>query len=312
MLLNALHAAGALVLLCIGGDLLVRGASALAERLGVSALAIGLTVVAFGTSAPELAVSLDAARAGATDISIGNVVGSNTANIALILGLALLFRPVTVQAQIVKLDAPLLLAATVVFVALLMTGGLGTVDGLILVSVLAGYTVFTFRKARLDPAQAEFVEATPTTPSSLGVSIALTLGGLLLLIGGGRWLVAAAVDLATALGVSNAVIGLTIVALGTSLPELATSVVATARGKGDIAIGGIIGSNLFNLLGIAAVTAVFYPLSPQRVLWIDVGVMLALTVALMLVILRRRPLGRGIGIAFVTTFVAYSTYLFLR
>ena len=304
---------GALALLYVGGEALVRGASTLASRLGVSALAIGLTVVAFGTSAPELAVSVDAALAGANDISVGNVVGSNIANIALILGLSALIRPAVVQAKVVLLDAPLMILASVALVGVLANGEASRVEGVLLVFGLGAYLVFTFWEGRRESSriQDEFSAAAPKSPIGGWRSAFLVLVGLGLLVGGGHLLVTVAVSLATSLGIGQAVIGLTIVAVGTSLPELATSVIASTRGHGDIAVGNVVGSNLFNILGILGITAIIHPLSLGSISFLDLGVMVTAACALMILLYARHRLSRVAGTLLVASFIAYVSWRIL-
>ena len=313
MLNVLLQAVAGLVMLYYGGEWLVRGASALAARLGVSALAIGLTVVAFGTSAPELVVSLDAALSGANDISVGNVVGSNIANVALILGLAIVVTPAVVESRIVRVDAPLMIAASLALLAVLADGVASRVEGAVLLAALAAYVVLTFRQARRESAavRGEFETAAPAPPSGPGPagSLALVGLGLGLLVGGGHWLVTAAVTFATAVGISQAVIGLTVVAVGTSLPELATSLIAAARGQGDIAIGNVIGSNLFNILGILAITALVHPLERGAITWTDLGVMTALAVLVTVFLATGRRLTRVEGAVLLGAYVAYTGHL---
>lgn len=311
MLITVAQLAGGLVLLCLGGELLVRGASTLASRMGVSPLAIGLTVVAFGTSVPELVVSLDAALSGASDISLGNVVGSNIANIALILGLSIVLRPAVVQAKMVRIDAPLVVAVSLLLVALLHDHEASRLDGVLLLVGLAAYLGFTFWEAGREPppVQEELASAAPEVQPGVAGSLALVAGGLLLLVVGGHLLVTGAIALSAQLGLSQAVIGLTIVAVGTSLPELATSIVAALRGQGDIAVGNVVGSNLFNILGILGATAVVHPLAPGGIGALDLGVMVALACVLALLMVRRPLLGRVEGAALLACYVAYTAWL---
>ncbi len=294
MLLTITAASAGLALLYFGGEWLVRGASDLAARLGIPALAIGLTVVAFGTSAPELVVSLQAALAGSDDISIGNVVGSNIANVALILGLAALLCPVSAEAKIVRVDLPLLIGVCFALIALLWDGRITRLEGTFLTLGLFAYTGFTFWEAgrESDRVQEEFASAAPQRPARRSSDLLLVAGGLAALVTGGHLLVRAAVEIASRSGLSEAAIGLTVVAVGTSLPELATSIVAARRGQGDIAIGGVVGSNLFNILGILGVTAMVSPLSRGAIEWADLAVMTALAVALAVVLYTRRRLDR--------------------
>jgi cation:H+ antiporter len=302
-----------LALLYFGGEWLVRGASALAARLGISALAIGLTVVAFGTSAPELVVSLGAAFSGANDISVGNVVGSNIANVALILGLAAMIRPMSVHAKIVRIDAPILIVASMLLVAVLSDGTATRIEGTGLIAGLVAYTWFTFWEAQreLPTVRDELASAAPEALPGVARASALVAIALALLVGGGHLLVVSAIDLATELGLSQATIGLTIVSVGTSLPELTTSIIASLRRQGDIAIGNIVGSNLFNILGILGVTAAVHPLSLGAITAIDLGVMVGLACALALLVSTRLRLGRFEGGALLAAFVAYTSWLLI-
>ncbi len=314
MPLTLLQAAIGLSLLFYGGDWLVRGASSLASRLGISPLAIGLTVVAFGTSAPELVVSLHAALAGSSDISVGNVVGSNIANIALILGVAACIRPIVAHAQIVRYDAPLMLLVSLALVGLLTDGRASRLEGALLVLGLLTYLMVTFWRSRRESrgVREELGSAAPDAPLGVPKSLLLLIAGLASLVAGGHVLVTAAVQLASSLGLSQAVIGLTIVALGTSLPELATSVVAALRGQGDIAIGNVVGSNMFNILGILGVTAAIRPLQLGAISQIDLAVMVGLAALLALWILIRPRLGRGFGLFLVLVYGLYTAWLLIR
>ncbi len=310
MLSTIAQAAASLVMLYFGGELLVRGASTLASRLGVSSLAIGLTVVAFGTSAPELVVSVDAALSGANDISLANVVGSNIANVALILGLAALFRPCAIQAKIVRIDAPIMIAVSLALAAILANGRASRIEGSLLLLALAIYTVFTFWEAKRESEtiREEIASAAPRRPIGATHGGVLVAMGLALLVGGGHLLVVSAVDLATSLGVGQAAIGLTIVAVGTSLPEFATTVIAAVRGQGDIAIGSVVGSNIFNVLGILGLTAVVHPLEMGTVRWLDLGTMVGLACLVTVFVTTRHRLGRVEGAVLFVLFAVYSSW----
>lgn len=312
MLLTTALAVGGFVLLFLGGEALVRGASALAIRLGVTPLVIGLTVVALGTSAPELVVSLDAAASGAYDISIGNVVGSNIANLALILALAAVIAPTIVEAKIIRIDMPIVVAVSAIMILMLHDGEASRMDGIILLTGMLSYIAFTFWEAKHedDTVHEAFSEQVTARPErGTLVSIALVVGGLAMLVVGGHSLVVAAVTLATALGVSEATIGLTVVAIGTSLPEAATSIVAAVRGRGDIAVGNVIGSNLFNILGILGITAVFTPLTIGSITTVDLGMMLGVTVLTAAFILTHRSVGRYEGGVLVAVYIGYMAWL---
>ena len=303
-----------LCILYFGGETLVRGAVALASRLGLSSLAIGLTVVAFGTSAPELAVSLNAAMNNASDISLGNVIGSNIANIGLILGLSAVISPLVVQAKIIRMDAPIMITSMLLAVVFLLDNQISRLEGLILATALIAYIAFTFLQARKEPelVQEEYLQGIPQSRGRLAIDLGLIFLGLGLLIAGGKLLVMAAVSIALLFGMSEAVIGLTIVALGTSLPELTATLVAARRGYGDIAIGNIIGSNIFNVLGILGITALITPLQTGNILWADIICMVLLCLLTYLFLFSRSKVERYEGILLVLLYIAYCSWLIGR
>ncbi len=311
MSLTLVYTAAGLGLLFLGGDTLIRGATTLATRFGVSPLAIGLTVVAFGTSTPELIVSVDAAIAGANDIALGNIVGSNIANISLILGMTALLRPTAVEAKIVFVDAPIMILVSLALIVVLVDGGISRVDGGLLLLGLVAYTAYTFFQAKRESEEVreEFASAAPPAPANALLGGVLVIAGLLMLGGGGHLLVISALDLAVLLGISQATIGLTIVAVGTSLPELATSVIAALRGRGDIAIGNVIGSNIFNILGILGVTALIRPLSLGEITWIDLWTMIGLACVVTGLIYTRLELVRSEGALLLLGFILYTVWL---
>jgi cation:H+ antiporter len=309
MLLDALALAGGLALLMAAANFLVRGAAALALRLGLTPLVVGLTVVAFGTSAPELVVSVQAALAGAGGIAVGNVVGSNIANVGLILGIAVLVRTIGSDPGLLRRDLPALLVATVVGVAFLLDGMLGRVEGGVLLAGLLGYLVWSIRASRREQAAVELPIEAPTGPVWRdAVYVAVGLAGLVF---GADLFVGGAVAIAEAAGVSNAVIGLTVVAVGTSLPELATSVVAALRREGEIAAGNVVGSNLFNLLGILGVAGLVRPLHSPGLEAVDVAVMAAFTLALVGMMWTGRRVGRAEAGLLPVAYGAYMAYLVL-
>ena len=307
------------VLLVAGAELLVRGASRLAIGLGISPLVIGLTIVAYGTSSPELAVSIGSAYGGAADLAMGNVVGSNVFNVLLILGLSALIAPLVVAQPLVRRDVPLMIATSVLVLVLALDGRIGRLDGLLLTTGTIAYTVFLIRQSRRDPPQiqAEYEEAFGRGRSRARpwvVHAGLAVLGLALLLAGARWLVEAAVTTATLLGVSELVIGLTIVAAGTSLPEVATSVMASLRGERDIAVGNVVGSNIFNILAVLGVTAAIAPegvrVAPGA-LTFDIPVMIAVAVATLPIAFTGYAIVRWEGAVFLAYYVAYLLYLVL-
>ncbi len=293
-----------LVGLFVGGEFLIRGAVALARRLGVSPLVIGLTIVGFGTSAPELLVSVQAAFGGSPDIALGNVLGSNIANILLILGIAAIAAPMTMKFAHLKRDFAVMIGATVVLWVMLLTGTLSRLDGLLLLAGLSVYLWLSFRTPAPQPDHHQ------TQPMGLLPALLLLIAGLAALMVGARLLVDSATEIARALGISEAVIALTIVAIGTSLPELATSVMAARRGQSDIAVGNIVGSNIFNILGILGTTSLLHPLAVDtRFAGFDIA--LALTVALAVVALAylHDKVSRRSGVTMLGTYALYLVWL---
>lgn len=306
MLILLAQIAGGLVVLTGAAEALVYGAASLARRMGLSPLVIGLTVVSIGTSLPELVVGLEATMTGTGDLALGNVVGSNIGNIALILGLSALVRPLKVQAQIVQVDGPILAGVSLAFVALIFDGVLGRGDGLVLVGGIVAYLIYSLYTARdASAAVTEEFEGAMPRVHSVAADLALLAVGIGGLVAGGHLLVGGAVAIAQGLGVGPIVIGLTIVAIGTSLPELATSVVAARRGKGDIAVGNAVGSSIFNLLGILGVTVLVQPLSTDTLGWLDTGVMVGVAVLILPLFRSDWTLSRLEGTVLVGCYGAY-------
>ncbi len=309
----AIGAAG-LLLLYLGGEGLVRGASSLALRLRVSPLVIGLTVVAFGTSAPELAVSVEASLGGVGDIALGNVIGSNIANIGLILGVTALVRATKVEARILKIDTPLMIVASLILVGALHDGKLSRLEGgLLIVGLVAwiGFTAFETRQES-EAVRQEFASGVPQSPSGTLIAVPFVLGGLVALVVGGRLLIDSAVALASSMGVSQAVIGLTIVAVGTSLPEFAASVVAAGRGQGDIAVGNVVGSNLFNILGVLGIAAVVRPLGSGQVDGLTLAIFVGLAVVIVPLLYTEMQLSRREGAGLLLVYAFYVLWLMAR
>ena len=300
------------VLLIAGARMLVQGASALAAAAGISPLVIGLTVVAFGTSAPELAVSVGAAAGGRPDIAFGNVVGSNIFNILLILGVSALIVPLAVSRQLVRFDVPLMIALSLILYGLALDARIGRVEGALLAGGLAAYVAWSYRVGRREAGAAD-AQSAPAR-DAWPVQVGLIVAGLAALVLGARWLVDAAVEFARLLGVSELVIGLTVVAAGTSLPEAATSVMAAARGERDIAVGNVVGSNIFNILGVLGVSALIAPdgitVAPAAVHF-DLPVMLAAAVACLPIFFTGLKIARWEGLLFFGYFLAYTGYVIL-
>ena len=305
-----LYAVAGLMLLLFGGEVLVRGSVALAERMGVSKLVIGLTVVAGGTSAPELVVCLDAALSGSTGIALGNVVGSNIANILLVLGLAAVFMPLVCHTRSVSRDGSFMVIATLFFILLAWLSPIAALQGGVLVLLLAGFFCYSYVRGRrlgARVATAATKEIEQHMPHTLWRSLFYIALGFATLIGGSRLLVDGAVDIASFLGLPDTVIGITLIAVGTSLPELATGVIAAMRGHGEMAVGNAIGSNLFNVLGVMGLTAMVVEVPvPERILHFDLWVMLGCAMLLFPFALRHWPIGRVAGVVFL---VAYGAYL---
>jgi cation:H+ antiporter len=304
-----------LALLYAGGEALVHGSAAYARRLGLSPLIIGLTVVAFGTSAPELAVSAKSALDGMGGIAIGNVVGSNIANIALVIGAAALVRPIEIHAQVVRRDIPVVIIASLLAFAFTWRGHLSRPVGAILLAGLIAYLAYAVVQARRERARtitAEFQAEVPQELSSIANEILLMVGGIALLVIGADRVVEGAVAIASYFKVSKAMIGLSVIAFGTSLPELATAIVAAYKRHSDIAIGNIIGSNIFNLLGVLGITAVIAPVDARGIRHIDWIVMIALTLLLLRMARRRYTLRRWEGADLLVIYFGYLAYLAYR
>ncbi|MGR3837906.1 MAG: calcium/sodium antiporter [Cognatishimia sp.] len=300
--MDYLYIFGGLIGLFFGGEALVRGSVSIARRMLISPLIIGLTVVGFGTSTPELLVSVQAALRGVPDIALGNIIGSSIANILLIVGLTALVWPIRIAAAAMRRDIIFMIASVLLLVPLFAMGELGRISGLLLVAGLSVYLVLTFLSSREDTTEDE----NPAAQSSLIVSVSWMTFGFVALLFGAQFLVDGAVSVARGFGVSEAFIGLTIVAIGTSLPELATSLIAAFRHQSDIAIGNVIGSNIFNVLGVLGVTALIAPISVSgRFLSFDLPILIGVSCVLAGVLLTRPQIGRGIGVLMLLGYAAY-------
>ncbi len=302
------------VLLYVGAHLLIRGASSLARGMGVAPAVVGLTVVAFGTSLPELVVTVTAALRGNADIALGNVVGSNIANMGLILGLATTIRSLSVEFTLLKREVPMGLGAVALVVLLSLDGVLGRGDAVVLLCAFGGFLWWSVAGERKAPGevQARYHRA-GASPLRRGIEALVAVAGLAGVLLGGHLLVEGGVTVARLLGVPPVIVGLTLVAVGTSLPELAASLVAAARGEDDISVGNVLGSNLFNLLGILGVAAFLDPISvPPTFFWFQYPVLAAFTLALLPICRTGMGISRGEGVLLLTGYVAYVGALYLR
>lgn len=310
-----------LIVLLASGEWLVRGASRLASTLGVPPIVIGLSVVAFGTSAPELAVSVLSAYRGQPDIAVGNVIGSNIVNILLILGLSAVVAPLMVGARVIKVEVPIMVGTAVLFVLLSLDGQLSRWDGLLLVVLFGGYVAWMARSARVEPELAEELSeeveelTKPATRIDYLKMLGLIVVGIAGLTLGSDWLIRGAVAVARSIGVSELVIGLTIVAIGTSLPELATSVIASLRGERDISVGNVVGSNIFNILSVLGFSSLVAPVGIKvapSIFYFDAPVMIAVSLACFPIFFNGFQIKRWEGAVFVGYYIAYTVYLILK
>lgn len=304
-------------LLYFGAEYLIKGGVAIAKKLGVSPLLIGLTLVAFGTSAPELMVSIQAALSNKGDIAVGNVVGSNICNVALILGLCALLKPIATNEKLFKLDMPLLMGASILFAGFYFADGRGINfwQGAVMFSILIVYLVWSFYQDKKSGG-GELAEAAEeeggAKPYPVWLALIMVVGGLAGLVLGARCFVGSATYFAKAMGVSEAVIGLTIVALGTSLPELATSVVAVIKNERDIAVGNVVGSNIFNILVIMGIAPMVSDLHAPNINMVDLAVMLALVPVLWIMMKTGKKVSRTEGGILLAVYIAYTVWLFFQ
>jgi cation:H+ antiporter len=304
-----------LLLLLVGGELLVRGAVASARSLGVSPLLIGLTLVGFGTSTPELVTSVTAALNGSPGIVVGNVVGSNIANILFILGLSAVIYPMVVNPKGFKRDAIMLSAVALACMGVVLYGRMGMLIGIVFIASLLSYIVFVYLQEKSAPDEAALVaehvaEDAPTGPSNMALSLGMAIVGIAITIFGAGFLVDGSIAMAKSLGVSDTIIGLTIVAVGTSMPELVTSVMAALRKHADVAYGNIVGSNIFNVLFILGTTSIIQPIDmPSQIAKFDIWVMLAATAMLVYFAWTGAKLQRWEGWVFIGCYTAYTGYL---
>jgi cation:H+ antiporter len=320
--MNAFLFVVGLIALVVGATLMVRGASRLALSVGISPLVVGLTIVAFGTGAPEVAVSVGAVLGGSNDLAVGSVVGSNIFNVLFILGLSAVIIPLAVNRQLIRQEVPIMIAACVLLLVLGLDSQISRLDGVLLFTLMVVYTVFLVlqsRKQSLD-SQADYAADLPPAQQGawdarLPAQLGLIVAGLVLLVMGSEWLVTAAVAFAKAMGVSDLIIGLTIVAAGTSMPEVATSIAAALKGERDIAVGNVVGSNTFNILGCLGITGLVageggLSIAPS-VLAFDIWVLIAVALACLPVFMSGKEIARWEGAVFLGYYMAYVCYLIL-
>lgn len=309
-----------LILLVLGGELLVRGAAKLATSVGISPLVVGLTVVAFGTSAPELAVAVQAAWAGEVDIALGNVVGSNILNVLLILGISALITPLLVASQMIRQEVPVMIGVSILLLLLALDGQISRLEGGLFFALAVSYTILLIRQSRRETkaTREQYEQQSHLQAKSwddrLPVQIGLILIGLAMLVFGAGFLIDGATQIAAALGVSELIIGLTIVAGGTSLPEVAASIAAALKGQRDMAVGSVVGSNIFNILVVLGLSSLASPAGltvSQTLLEFDMIVMLAVAVACLPVFFTGATIARWEGAVFLGYYVAYTSYLVL-
>ncbi|WP_294140581.1 calcium/sodium antiporter [uncultured Sanguibacteroides sp.] len=307
MILSVILVVLSLVILYFGADFLVKGSSSMAVRAGISPLVVGLTVVALGTSAPELVVSVKSALDGISSIAVGNVIGSNIFNICVILGISAMIYPLQVDRRLIRIDTPIMLVASLLFVVLFSDGRFGRLSGILFLVGIAGYMFLCVYKAKKGEVIEGEQEMKPT--KSWLLDVVLVIGGLFLLVWGSDMLVKNAVVIAKTLGWSEAVIGLTIVAAGTSMPELATSVVAALKKRTDIAIGNVIGSNIFNLFAVLGATATITPIQTDQINILDMAVMLGSAVIVLPFMRTGFRIERWEGILLFAVYLIYTVYL---
>lgn len=309
----AIYIIGGSLGLFIGAEVLVRGASSLAIRLGISPLVVGLTVVAFATSSPELVVSIKAAIEGNPGIVVGNVVGSNICNIALILGVAAMISPMSIKTQVIKREIPIMIIVSVILLLILLDDTITRVEGVFLVIGIITYIIlgykYSMKERNNKEVIKEFEEIIPKSPYKVWQSLVFILVGLGLLVFGSNLFVDGAVSIAEKFGVSQAVIGLTIVALGTSLPELTTSIVASFKNENDIAIGNAVGSNVFNILSILGISSLIRPISDTGITMVDLSIMMFFTILILPLSKTKFTLRRWEGSLLFCGYIAYMIYL---
>ena len=312
LILNFLFVGGGLAMLYFGAEWLVKGSIAISNKLGVSQLVIGLTVVAFGTSAPELAVSISSAIQGLSDVALGNVVGSNIVNIGVILGVSAIISPIIVSKSAIRKEVPIMIGTSFLLLAIILDGKIDFVDGVLLVVGIIIFTWYSYRSSKKDTDIEKIPVSQVLQKNVFSKSIIFMMAGLLLLIGGSFLTVDNAVIIGASFGISELFMGLTVVAIGTSLPELITSIVAARKGHADLAVGNIIGSNIFNILAILGISSLISGITVSEQILIDVGIMLAFSLVLIPIMRSGFIISRKEGIFLIAGYVGYVIFLFYR
>ena len=312
LIFNFLLVGAGLTMLYFGAEWLVRGSIAISNKLGVSQLVIGLTVVAFGTSTPELAVSVSSAMQGLSDVALGNVVGSNIVNMGVILGISAIVSPIMVSKSAVRKEVPIMIGVSFLLLAVILDGKIDLVDGVLLVVGIIVFVWYSYKSSKKDTDIEEIPVSQILQKNVFSKSIVFMVAGLLLLTGGSFLTVDNAVIIGTSFGVSELFMGLTVVAIGTSLPELITSVVAARKGHADLSIGNIVGSNIFNILAILGISSLISGITVSEQILIDVGIMLAFSLVLIPIMRSGFVISRKEGIILVAGYVGYVIFLLNR
>jgi cation:H+ antiporter len=312
LILNFLFVGGGLAMLYFGAEWLVKGSIAISNKLGVSQLVIGLTVVAFGTSTPELAVSISSAIQGLSDVALGNVVGSNIVNIGVILGVSAIISPIIVSKSAIRKEVPIMIGISFLLLAIILDGKIDFVDGVLLVVGIIIFTWYSYRSSKKDTDIEKIPVSQVLQKNVFSKSIIFMMAGLLLLIGGSFLTVDNAVIIGASFGISELFMGLTVVAIGTSLPELITSIVAARKGHADLAVGNIIGSNIFNIMAILGISSLISGITVSEEILIDVGIMLAFSLVLIPIMRSGFIISRKEGIFLIVGYVGYVIFLFYR
>ncbi len=312
LIFNFLFVVAGLTMLYFGAEWLVKGSIAISNKLGVSQLVIGLTVVSFGTSAPELAVSISAAMQGLSDVALGNVVGSNIVNIGAVLGISAIISPITISKSVIRKEVPIMIGVSFLLLAIILDGKIDFVDGVLLVVGIIVFTWYSYRSSKKDTDIEKIPVSQVLQKNVFPKSIIFMIAGLLLLIGGSFLTVDNAVIIGTSFGISELFMGLTVVAIGTSLPELITSVVAARKGHTDLAVGNIVGSNIFNIMAILGISSLISGITVSEQVLIDVGVMLAFSLVLIPIMRSGFIISRKEGILLIAGYVGYVIFLLYR